>query len=149
MGKTVFAAHDTPTRPLTGDEKKKEEAFAICLDIGYRGIEDLLVTEVSPDILRTYLSTVASRDDYPQYLGYLPGGAADEEAIQLAKEILEARKATEFAPQLPPTLAKLMLDINAHLAAEKLAGTAEASESAIQAGEAERHTPDSGGPGSA
>jgi putative ATP-dependent endonuclease of OLD family len=158
MGKTVFGAHDTPNTPLTEDQMKKEESFAICLDIGYRGIEDLLVTEISPDILRAFLIAVASRGDYPRHLGYLPEGATDEQAVALAKEVLKARKATEFAPlliaecapaQLPPTLAKLMLDINAHLTAKKPAGTAAAAEPGPQAGPAEDGTPEAGGPGRA
>ena len=135
---------------------KKAESFAIYLDIGYRGIEDLLVTEISPDILRRFLTAVASRGDYPQHLGYLPEGATDGQAVALAKEVLKARKATEFAPlliaecapaQLPPTLAKLMLDINAHLTAKKPAGTAAAAEPGTRAGPAEDGTPDTGDPG--
>ena len=82
MGKTVFGAHDTPNTPLTEDQKKKAESFAIHLDIGYLGIEDLLVTEISPDILRTFLAAVASRSDYPQHFGYLPEGATDEQAVR-------------------------------------------------------------------
>jgi putative ATP-dependent endonuclease of the OLD family len=153
MGKTVFGAHDTPTTPLTEDQKKKEESFAICLDIGYRGIEALLVTEISPDILRVFLTAVALRSDYPHHLGYLSEGATDEQAIELAKEVLKARKATEFAPlliaecaaaQLPPTLAKLMLDINAHLTANEPAGTAAEAEPGPQVGPTEDGTPDSG-----
>lgn len=151
-------AHDTPNTPLTEDQKKKEESFAICLDIGYRGIEDLLVTEISPDILRTFLAAVASRGDYPRHLGYLPEGATAEQAVALAKEVLKARKATEFAPlliaecapaQLPPTLAKLMLDINTHLTTKKPAGTAATAGPRPQAGPAEDGTPDTGDPGTA
>jgi putative ATP-dependent endonuclease of OLD family len=160
MGKTVFGAHDTPNAPLTEDQMKKEEeeAFAICLDIGYRGVEDLLVTEISPNILRTFLTAVASRGDYPRHLGYLPEGATAGQAVALAKEVLKARKATEFAPlliaecapaQLPPTLAKLMLDVNAHLTAKEPAGTAAAAEPEPPAGPAEDGTPDTGDAGTA
>ena len=60
--------------------------------------------------------------------------------IALARDVLKARKATEYAPlliagcspaQLPPTLAKLMLDINAYLMASKPAGTATAPGAAV------------------
>ena len=118
-------------------------------------MEDLLVTEVSPAALRRFLAAAASRDDYPRHLGYLPEGATDEQVVALARKVLKVRKATEYAPlviaechaaELPPTLAKLMLDINAHLTAKKPAGTPGAG---TQAGPAEDGAPDAGGPGGA
>jgi len=57
-------------------------------------MEDLLIREVSPGALRRFLNAVASRDDYPRHLGYLPPGATDEQAVALAKKVLEVRKAT-------------------------------------------------------
>ncbi len=51
--------------------------------------------------------------------------------------------------KLPPTLAKLMLDINTHLTAKKSAGTAAAAEPGPQAGPAEDGTPDTGDAGTA
>ena len=111
--------------------------------------------EVSAGALRRFLAAVASRDDYPRHLGYLPPGATDEQAVALAKKVLEARKATEYAPlviaechvaDLPPTLAKLMLDINAHLAAKT---AADATGAGAQAGPAERGAPAATDPGGA
>jgi hypothetical protein len=87
-----------------------------------------------PARARAFLITVASRDDYPRHLGYLLQGATDEQVVTLAREVLKVRRATEYAPlvitecsaaELPPTLAGLMLDINAYLtAARKLAALA-------------------------
>ncbi len=155
MGKTVFAAHDTMKTPYTEDQKKNAESFAIHYDIGYPGIEALLVTEISPDVLRAFLTTVASRTDYPQHLGNLPAGATDEQAVALAKEVLKARKATEYAAlliaecsvaELPRTLARLMLEINAHLVADK---DVDAGEPGTQAGPADDDAPQTGDPGGA
>lgn len=133
LGKTVFGAHDTPNTPFTEDQKTKAKSFAIHRDIGYAGIEDLLISEVGPRALRAFLATVASRDDYPRHLGYLPQGAADSQVVTLAREVLKVRKATEYAPlviaecnvtELPPTLAGLMRDINAYLMAKATPGMA-------------------------
>jgi putative ATP-dependent endonuclease of OLD family len=125
LGKTVFGAHDTPNTPLTADQQTMAASFAIHLDIGYSGIEELLVTEISPAILRRFLTIAAGRSDYPQHLGQLSAGATDQQAADLAMRVLEARKGTQtLAPllisqcgpaDLPATLAKLMLDIDVHL----------------------------------
>jgi putative ATP-dependent endonuclease of the OLD family len=155
LGKTVFGAHDTPNTPLTEDQKTKAKSFAIHRDIGYAGIEDLLVSEVCPRALRAFLTTVASRDDYPQHLGYLPQGATEPQVVTLAKEVLKARKATEYAPlvitecsasELPPTLAGLMLDINAYLTAKSTPGMAGPGTQSSPGGDG---SPQAGGPGGA
>ena len=154
MGKTVFAAHDTMKKPYTEEQEKKAESFAIHYDIGYAGIEDLLIKEVNPKVLRTFLTAVASRDDYPQNLGYLPEDATDTQVIALAKEVLKARKATEYAPlviaecsaaELPPTLVKLMLDINAHLTTKTDSDAAEPDTQASPSGDGLAETSDPGG----
>lgn len=157
LGKTVFGAHDTPNTPLTDDQNTKTKSFAIHLDIGYPGIEDLLVAEIAPDILRDFLAAASSRTDYPQHVGPVPVGAADEQVIVLAKKVLKARKGAEtLAPlliaecgpaQLPPTLAKLMLDINAHLTAKAAGDSATTAETGTQAGTAEDGNSDTSGPG--
>ncbi|WP_412516423.1 hypothetical protein K8Z49_37560 [Actinomadura madurae] len=157
LGKTVFGAHDTPIPPLTDDQNTKAKSFAIHLDIGYLGIEDLLVAEINPGILRDFLMAVSSRTDCPQQFGYLPAGAGDEQVIELAKKVLKARKGTEtLAPlliaecgpaQLPPTLAKLMLDINAHLTAKAASDNAATAETGAQAGTTEDGNSDTSGPG--
>jgi putative ATP-dependent endonuclease of the OLD family len=59
LGKTVFGTHDSTS--LTEEQQKMAESFAIHLDIGYPGIEDLLVAEISPAVLRKFLATAASR----------------------------------------------------------------------------------------
>ncbi len=134
MGKTVFGVHDTPNTPLTPDQVTKAQSFAVHRDIGYPGIEDLLVAEIAPGILRKFLDVVASRSDYPQQCGHLPQGANEAEVKRLARDVLKARKGTEtFAPlliaectrdQLPATLAGLLLDIHAHLSAKPPTGGA-------------------------
>jgi putative ATP-dependent endonuclease of OLD family len=123
LGKTVFGTHDSTS--LTDEQKKKAESFVIHLDIGYPGIEDLLVSEISPAVLRKFLAAVASRADYPHHLGCLSEGALEDEVICLARNVLKAKKGMEsLAPlliaecgpgQLPHTLTGLLLDINACL----------------------------------
>jgi putative ATP-dependent endonuclease of OLD family len=153
LGKTVFGAHDTPNTPFTEDQETKAGSFAIHLDIGYPGIEDLLIHEVSLQALRRFLTAVASREDYPRHLGDLPEGAGDEQVVALAKDVLKVRKATEYAPlviaecradELPATLAKLMVDINAHLSAQSAADSAEPGP---QDSPAEDGTQETSGPG--
>ena len=98
MGKIVFGTHDTMKTPYTDDQEKKAKSFAIHYEILYLGMEDLLISEVSPVALRRFLTAVASRDDYPHEAGDLPEGATDVEVVALAKDVLKARKATEYAP---------------------------------------------------
>jgi putative ATP-dependent endonuclease of OLD family len=124
LGKTVFGTHDTPGTPLTPDQLAKAQSFAIYRVIGYAGIEDLLVAETDPAVLRRFLAAAAARGDYPQQCGYLAPGADDAEVRRLARSVLIARKGPEtLAPlliagcrrdQLPPTLAGLLLDIHAY-----------------------------------
>ena len=131
LGKTVFGTHDSTS--LTEEQQKMAESFAIHLDIGYPGIEDLLVAEISPAVLRKFLATAASRPDYPQHLGYLPEGASEDEAIRLARNVLKAKKGAESLAtlliaecgpgQLPPTLNGLLLDINACLSTKTAGGS--------------------------
>ena len=65
MGKAVFGTHDTLKPRYTADQKKEAESFTIHHQIPYPGMEDLLVSEVSPTVLRKFLAAVATRDDYP------------------------------------------------------------------------------------
>ena len=155
MGKIVFGTHDTMKTPYTDDQEKKAESFAIHYEIPYLGMEDLLIAEVRPAALRRFLAAVTSRQDYPGEVGYLPEGATDEQVVALAKKVLKVRKATEYGPlviaecsaaELPPTLAKLMLDINAYLEAKALDGMPEAG---AQAGPAEGGHLETGAPGGA
>jgi putative ATP-dependent endonuclease of the OLD family len=152
MGKSVFGTHDTMKTPYTAEQEKQAESFTIHHQIPYLGMEDLLATEVGPVVLRRFLSAVATRDDYPHEAGKLAEGAGDERVAALVKDVLKARKATEYAPlliaecsaaELPPTLVALMLGINAYLTAK---ATATAAEPEAQAGPADGDQPAAGGP---
>jgi putative ATP-dependent endonuclease of OLD family len=150
LGKTVFGTHDHTS--LTEEQEKKAKSFTIHLDIGYPGIEDLLVAEVSPAILRDFLAAVASRADYPQHLGYLPDGAPERDVIRLARNVLKAKKGTEsLAPlliaecgpgQLPRTLTGLLLDINTCLTRKAAAS----SDAPGLPGAADEHADETGTP---
>ncbi|MGW5744707.1 ATP-dependent nuclease [Amycolatopsis sp. NPDC003861] len=125
MGKTVFGVHDTPNTPLTPDQATSASSFAIHMDIGYAGIEDLLATEIPVAAQRKFLNTVSARSDYPTQCGQLPEQASDEEVRDLTRDVLKRKKGTEsFAPlliaecsrdELPASLVTLLLDIHQHL----------------------------------
>jgi hypothetical protein len=151
MGKAVFATHDTMRTPYTA-EQQQAQSFTIHHQIPYLGMEDLLTAEVSPTVLRKFLSVVAARDDYPNEASKLADGGGDEQVAAVAKAVLKARKATEYAPlliaecgaaELPPTLVTLMLDINAHLTAKAPATAAEPETRATPADDGQ---PEAGGP---
>jgi putative ATP-dependent endonuclease of OLD family len=122
LGKIVFGAHDTPNPPFNAELTEKAKSFTIHLDIGYQGIEELLLAEISPNVQRRFLLKVASRNDYPQHCGYLPDPATDTDVVDLARKVLRARKGAEsLAPlliaecsrnELPATLADLLLKIH-------------------------------------
>jgi putative ATP-dependent endonuclease of OLD family len=161
MGKKVFGAHDTPNAPFTTDQAAKAQSFEILLDTGYPGIENLLVNEITPDVLHKFLATVAGRRDYPQQCGTVPDQATDEQVISLARDVLVKRKGHEgFAPlliaecgrsQLPATLTRLLLDIDAQLSADPaIGGTGGAPEpDAITSDQVPGGSRDAGGPGAA
>lgn len=127
LGKIVFGAHDTPDTPFSAELAEKTKSFTIHRDIAYAGIEELLVTEIDPGVLRRFLTKVAAGSDYPQHCGYLPDPATDADVVNLARKVLRARKGAEsLAPQLiaecsreelPATLADLLLEIHAYLSA--------------------------------
>lgn len=137
LGKTVFGTHDRPNTPLTPDQLAQAQSFAIYRPLAYAGIEDLLVYETDPAVQRQFLAAAAGRSDYPQQHGYLPPGATDDQVRQLAWNVLKARKGPEtLAPllisccppgQLPYTMARLLLDIDARLSGVPAAGQAQAA----------------------
>jgi putative ATP-dependent endonuclease of the OLD family len=159
MGKKVFGAHDTPNTPFTPDQTAKAQSFETLLDIGYPGIEDLLVNEITPDVLRKFLATVAGRTDYPQQCGTLPGQATDQEVISLSRDVLVRRKGQQgYAPlliaecdrtDLPATPTRLLLDIDARLSADPASGgTGRVPDlDAVTSEQGTGGTPDDGGPG--
>ncbi|WP_307793460.1 ATP-binding protein [Amycolatopsis sp. MtRt-6] len=130
LGKSVFGAHDTPNTPLTPEQLTKAQSFAIHLDIGFPSIEDLLVAQIPPAVQRKFLTTVATRSDYPQQCGHLPDPATDEQVTTLTRHVMKNRKGPEsFAPlliaecspnELPRTLVDLLLDIHKHLSTAPL-----------------------------
>ncbi|WP_322746603.1 ATP-dependent nuclease [Saccharothrix syringae] len=146
MGKTVFGTHDTPNAPLTPQQAACAQSFAIHLVIDHAGIEDLLVSEVSPDVLRRFLTNVRTRSDYPQQCGVLAEPAADDAAVDLARRVLKAKKGAEsYCPlliaecgrdELPATPVKFLMDIHTVLST--------ASAEADQAAEPARDESDMG-----
>ncbi len=127
LGKIVFGAHDTPNPPFNAELTEKAKAFAIHVDIGYQGIEELLLAEINTDVLRRFLLNAASRNDYPKHCGHLLDSATDTDVVDLTRKVLQARKGAEsLAPlliaecsrnELPATLADLLLQIHTYLSA--------------------------------
>jgi putative ATP-dependent endonuclease of OLD family len=98
LGKAVFGVPDTPTTPLTPEQLTKAQSFTIHTDIGYAGIEALLVEEILPSVQRKVLVAVAARTDYPAQCGLLPEPASDDQVRDLTLEILKKRKGPNRTP---------------------------------------------------
>jgi putative ATP-dependent endonuclease of OLD family len=127
MGKAVFGIHDMPNKPLTPDQAAKTARFARYQEIPYKGIEQLLVTEVPVDIQRRFAAAVRTRSDYPTGMATLAETADDEEVRAHVRKLLQDRKGdnggyaalliAECAShaELPATLATFLREIDAEL----------------------------------
>jgi putative ATP-dependent endonuclease of OLD family len=92
LGKPVYGWHDTPTSPFGADLSAKVDDFTSYQVIDYSGIEDLLIAEVPMAVKRRFLSSVATRDDYPTACGQPGSGDTDAEVDTLLRKVLVARK---------------------------------------------------------
>lgn len=92
LGKVPFAVFDKQTKPFSVSAQLHLEAFERYWESPETGIEKLLLSEVSTDVLRRFLDEVATRSDFPvDQVTYNPD-ADDSELANIALKVLKARK---------------------------------------------------------
>jgi putative ATP-dependent endonuclease of OLD family len=127
LGKLVFGFSDKPKVPLTSEATAKLESFAKFWESPEKGIETLLVKELSLDVLKRFFEEVQNRFDYPRSLGAYDPTLSETEIRALAVKVLKARKGDahgyaailiaqcQTAEELPPTIKGILETINQQL----------------------------------
>jgi len=92
LGKLAFGFIDKPDAPLTGDADKQTAAYAGFWQSPEKGIENVLVNEMSLGVLQRFLTEASERADYPAGVGAYDPAAAEPEVRKLAIKVLVARK---------------------------------------------------------
>lgn len=92
LGKPAFAFYDKQDATPDADTSAKLADYTQVWESPEKGIESLLVGEMSVASLRRFLTSVKERPDYPTDKGVITD-AMDEEAVKaLAKAVLKVRK---------------------------------------------------------
>jgi len=124
LGKLTFGFYDKPNKPFSKELVEKLSHYTKSWESEYKGIEDLLIDEMKPRLIRKFLRKVKDRPDYPQLKKYSPGMKSDQ-VKKLAKDVLKARKgdANGYAAllirqckdkdDLPKTIKDILIEINA------------------------------------
>lgn len=140
MGKPVYGMHDTPNQPLSVNLNSSAGDFTIYHVIPYAGVEDLLVDEMPDTVKRRFLQKAVSRDDYPKECGFVAENTSPEDLNTLLRKVLKARKGAyagyaanlvseaNSASELPPSIVRLLLDIDNNLAESNPASAPSAEE---------------------
>lgn len=134
LGKRCYGLHDTPNGPFPADAAQHAQSYDIYLQIPFKSIEKLLMTEMPVGPKRAFLATVAAQPDYPSECGYLPEDADDNDVEELTEKVLLARKGAYYGyaaqlvaeaanvAELPKSYVDLLLAIEADMVANATAG---------------------------
>lgn len=134
LGKRCYGLHDTPNGPFPPDAAQDAQSYDIYLQIPFKSIEKLLMTEMPVGPKRAFLATVAAQQDYPHECGHLAQDADDYAVEQLTEKVLLARKGAYYgyaallvaeasnAAELPKSYVDLLLAIEADMVASSTAG---------------------------
>lgn len=126
LGKRAFCFYDKPNSPLSADAAAKLASYTGAWESPEKGIEALLVKELSEPVLRRFLNAVKDRVDFPK-VGTVTDTLAEAEVRDLARKVLEARKGTnsgygsllisqcDSSAELPATIRDILLAIHQSL----------------------------------
>ena len=96
LKKETFAFFDKRTKPLSADEQKQLNDYTYHKESPYKGVEELLVREMKPQVLQKFLDKVKCRLDYPKNCGEPESGMSNEDTKKLALKVLKARKGDAY-----------------------------------------------------
>lgn len=123
LGKRAFCLFDRPTSPLSADATAKLASYTQVWESDEKGIESLLVKELSEEVLRRFLNAVKDRPDFPK-VGTATDALTPTEVQNLTKKVLEARKGNNYGygsllidqcnggDELPATIREILLTIH-------------------------------------
>jgi putative ATP-dependent endonuclease of the OLD family len=124
LGKLTFGFIDKPNAPLSKDATHKLAAYTRFWQSPEKGIENLLVNELSLPVLKRFLAEVATHPDYPISAGIYNPGAEEKDIRALGVRVLTARKGEahgyaallvaqcQGADELPPTIRSILEEIH-------------------------------------
>jgi putative ATP-dependent endonuclease of OLD family len=136
LGKLAFGFYDKPNAPLSADATAKLARYTKYWESPEKGIENLLVKELSLDVIKRFFVEVKDRSDYPTHAGIYNPTASEGDIRELAVKVLQARKGESHGyaailvgqcqaeAELPKTLRTILETIYKRLAAmsDPLAG---------------------------
>lgn len=129
LGKIAFGFIDRPNAPLSQDAIDKLASYARFWQSPEKGIENLLVNELSLPVLKRFLAEVATRPDYPTGVGTYNPDADEKDIRALAVRVLVARKGEahgyaalliaqcQTADELPATIRPILEEIHSTVSA--------------------------------
>jgi putative ATP-dependent endonuclease of OLD family len=109
---------------LSADAAGKLAAYTQFWESPEKGIENILVRELSLAVLKRFLAEAATRPDYPAGAGAYDPAAGDKETRALALSVLIARKGEAYgyaalliaqcrnADELPATIRSILEEIH-------------------------------------
>jgi len=129
LGKLAFCFYDKPNGTMSAAATADLASYTKAWESPAKGIEALLVDELSEVRLRGFLESVKQRADYPAQHGAITAAMSEPEVRDLARRVLESRKGDNqgYGPilisqcadssELPATLKIVLTEIHAALAA--------------------------------
>ncbi|MFG1265014.1 ATP-dependent nuclease [Xanthobacter aminoxidans] len=128
LGKLSFGFYDKPNAALAADATEKLKGYTQFWESPEKGIENVLLKQMSVAVVRRFLDEVKSRSDYPPVGAYDPA-AEDADVLALAGKVLKARKGDAYgyaamliaqcqnANELPATVREILETIHKALSA--------------------------------
>lgn len=100
LGRKVAAFHDKPKEEWTEDNKTNLSTYDINFETSYKGLEDLLTSEIPLAVLKAFLDQVKEFPDYPTHLGLPSPSDSSEKTKELVRKVLGQRKGDGYSAYL-------------------------------------------------
>lgn len=145
LGKRCYGLHDTPNSPFPADAATDVLSFDKYMQIPYKTIEKLLITEMPDRPKRAFLTNALALADYPTEAGTLAAGASEADVNALVESVLLKRKGAYYgyaamlvaeaadSSELPSSYVNFLIDIDADMASSGAPAPAVTSQSSAGA----------------
>lgn len=129
LGKIGLGFIDKPNAPLSQDAINKLASYTRFWQSPEKGIENLLINELSLPVLKRFLAEATGRPDYPTGAGTYNPAAEEKDIRELAVRVLIARKGEahgyaalliaqcQIADELPATIRSVLEEIHSVVSA--------------------------------
>lgn len=95
LGKLSFGFYDKPNTALSADATEKLKSYTKVWESPEKGIENLLLKQMSVAVVRRFMEEVKGRSDYPAVGTYDPA-MNETDLLTLAGKVLKARKGDSY-----------------------------------------------------